>query len=303
MKKNIHISIFKTIYYTIISLIRENSSFVYPLPKYIKKYVLIHEIKKEHAYNYAYRIGLYKKNAKKYFIKYWKFSHKDLNYFYAINEYEVSNFLHSTIQGKKILSSIPKPVEIVKSDYLAIVFDYIPAENLSLKNPEIVQKKCIQSLNIIDMLNKALTKKQKEYLPHKKIYTYVITLFLITGFLSIIYPSKMKKTLRGFISCILNLHKLGKFSYKLAHRDLDSTNILYQKGHIYITDWETAAITLPLYDLVRMSILEKIILDKRQLTSINSPMGIFLKNFILLHLAASTFKNKRLGNSYLQKII
>jgi cellulose synthase/poly-beta-1,6-N-acetylglucosamine synthase-like glycosyltransferase/glycosyltransferase involved in cell wall biosynthesis/O-antigen/teichoic acid export membrane protein len=277
----------------------------FALPQTIGRYHLQKEILRNGNVK-STLIGVYESENKKYLIKSWQGSIKDLNYYYLVNEYLTNKVLFQKISGLPENSQLklPQVMEcIASSESLTVVFEYIEGTSLSLLPIDQQVQVWREVANTLKTISGQLTDSEKNYFRTRTPLNYLAFLPFLTATLLFFSPKNYKTILRSLRNCLNNTQSLRRFSLTLAHRDLLLSNIMVSDQNIYLLDCENMALTVEGYDFAFMSVqprhqnLANVLV--RDFFHLNT---IFLQNYICIHHAVGSGNFFKLNPAYLHKL-
>lgn len=299
-------TLFQTVIGGVITIVKDSFHLTRPsLPKQIGKYTLVNDIEKERGYSYSFSLGVYEYNKKKYFIKHWQGTIKDLNYSSLVNEYLLGDLMAKKLNSvKRTGLHAPNVIEhLALPNSFSVVYEYIDGKSLSLY-PEVVKSKILfDALETLRTISTSLTVKERTLFSERSLLFYVLSFFPLSLFVLLMNGKYAGTIIKSFTKSLFQLGKKRQIKYGIAHRDLDATNIVMAGNTAYLTDFETMVITLAGYDMVRLTLMPDIKKFPEYFTSVLAePENIFLRTYILLHLSLSANAMPELRESYIEKL-
>ncbi|MDB5238797.1 MAG: hypothetical protein JWO00_132 [Candidatus Parcubacteria bacterium] len=255
------------------------------LPEKFGAYSLVKKIKKEDdIQNIA--IGIYESAGKKYIIKRWEGTTKDLNYYSLRNECAVNSLMSSVGTKSGAQDGIYFPaVEGYYADTksLTVAFEFIDGTLLSAHPLEFQAKTLTAVMQHISKLSTLLSHEQKAMLGRRSLGFYLLLLPLISILLSVRSPKNAKVIWSAFGASVSKISKLATSPLTLAHRDLTPSNIMVTDKGICVLDAENMLLTLSGYDYAFISVTPGMKELASRLPGPSSANAAFLKNYIVLH--------------------
>ena len=224
-------------------------------PGKIGSYRLLYEVTKKHSQK-RHIVGIYHYQRKKYFIKTWQGSRKDLFYFDLVNEYHANKLLHRKIKQFKINSfSVPRIIACIKrKGQLSVVFEYVTGKSLANQSIAIQTHVIRRILDKLYTLTPSLTRADKSRLKFRPYLFYFMALPIEALHTLVANPRSWYSILVTFIKSYLYTTNNLLAPLILAHRDLTVENIIVTKRGVVVTDTEHMALSLPNDDCTRISL-------------------------------------------------
>ncbi len=271
----------------------------------IANYILYKEINRANETN-KFSIGLYKKDNKKYFIKTWHGSIKDMFYHFLLNEYQVNLVLYQLLHQHKDIIGIrtPRAIEFVtRAQSASLVMEFI--EGKPIKNlPSKIQMQIITNvMKDLELLSKKITNTMANKLHKRTKKSYVSLLILETILLLIKSPNDLFIILRMFFSLLISLIRTQQTKLVLSHRDLTPNNVMIKNKKTYLIDCEQVALTLPGHDLCYLAINKEFpSLMKQAKLSLHTVKNKFIRNFLIMQLSVAGEKFFSIDREFLNQL-
>lgn len=187
------------------------------------------------------------KNNNPVIVKRWAGRHKDLRYLWLNNEiktYELINKLHLDSKVKT-----PKLLKVIEGkNVLYMVIEFMKDKDLSDLKPK---EKVDSFISVLLFLEKVGIHSDLDSsgIAHRRPLFWIAILPLISARAIINNPRNFISILRSIIYVVLSLPQLLSRSERgLVHRDLNDHNVFYNKGELFVIDFELASIADPLID-------------------------------------------------------
>lgn len=276
-------------------------------PRKIDKYILEKNINKTNQFKF-YSLGIYSNKEKKVFIKTWKGSIKNFNYYSLMNEYVINSIINEKLmklnRTNKIKVKLPEIIDVIHDkNSLSLVFELIDGKTLNKFSFDVQKKALIRIFQTLNIFSQQLTIEEKKQMPIRTEIFYILTLplFLILAIVS--NKKDIGIFIRAFIRALREYKLLTNGSFYLAHRDLDLDNIILKNSCIYVIDYGSMVLTVPNYDITYISLDPK--LNRHSEVIINklkqSP-DLFLKQYIALQHSKSYGNPKHFDNYFLKSL-
>lgn len=261
------------------ALISDDKSMVMKsvLPKKIGNLSLLRTIE-DGKLSTKYKLGVYKNNGKKYFVKKWSGKIRNYDYFDLLGEYQKSRIIYK--KAKKLGLQIPKPIKLIKGkDYVIFVSEYINANNsLPLKTTDV-----LETLKRVESLYKDLNKSEIMMIGSKTV-TYMLLSYCIFLLAALIKGKINIQQLISYLKCFMYaIFRLRKIKISLNHGDLHSKNMIVSQNGLYLIDFGDLHIGFAGYDAANFSYNEGVKLPLTRIDVNNSLKMKFLQNYIQLN--------------------
>ncbi|MBI4130388.1 phosphotransferase [Candidatus Roizmanbacteria bacterium] len=243
------------------------------------------------VHNFA--VGIYAKNNTPYFIKTWENKERDLTYYSALYEFQVSGLLSRKFKEFSEQVRVPEAIEIVHNsdNSISFVYEYVGGFLLSKRGVSEQLRHLEKIISELVYLSSTLTKEEKSQLRSRGILFYLFCLPLCTILSVRSNPSKWRKILKACLHCALSL-KIQR-ALVLSHRDLHPGNVILADNLLYMVDCEYVALTIPGFDWSDLGIFfsnNQRYAQSMQGCSANSE---FLKTYIAIHRSATSLEPNR----------
>ena len=260
----------------------------------IGEYTLVSEVIKKNNQFKKFSLGVYTDGQINVFIKTWNGKIKNMDYYSLINEIRTNHLLHIKFNESEYKDTINVPgiKNIIQSETsLSVVFEYIEGRPLYEISPDEQVKIIYDCIGALKKMSRSLTSKEKTDFIKRPLSFYIVSLPVMTILLIISQPKYGIEIIKSFFKSFSSINKLFQETLIIAHRDLNSQNILVKGNGVFLIDWERAALTLNDYDSARFMVVPdfyelKYSSKNKQLFSVNN----FLKTSILIHSALDSIE-------------
>lgn len=263
-----------------------NGSVCPEYPAYIGPYRFVRRIPKSIAVN-KFAVGIYEREGKRFFIKTWYGTLKDIRYYALLNEYFVCQVVRKKIEqtAYKGKISIPEIHDFVTDEHsLSIVSEYIDGielGDLSLrKQADVIYEIC----EVFREITHILTNEDKKIFTRHTISLHVLSTLSAVLISIYKYPKKTLIILKSLCRSLVSAQYFRCRELILAHRDLSLSNVLIKGDMVYIVDCEEMVLTLPSHDVTAVSMSPGFQnVEENETRGMSTPNNAFLQNYIALH--------------------
>lgn len=263
------------------------------IPDKVGEYSLISRVIKKYQVN-NFGIGIYGYKGKKFFVKTWCGSLRDISYYSLINEYLVNRLMYEKLLSLKSEIKVPKLIDCIQSkNSVSVVFEYVKGNDISslpFKKQKVFYGKIIGAF---DKVTKDLTESERKQFTKRHFGFYLLSLPYLALVTIYTNPKLIGSVFKALRTCLGSAIFVSSSKLSIAHRDLLPEHIKISRDGIYVLDCENLVLTIPGYDLSDLTIRAyKFLRNASFLRRNNSNQYKFLESYISIHRAAGKVANR-----------